>query len=245
VSNWQKFFDGHAPQYHTNVFTRATLAEVDFLVAEIQLSAGCSILDMGCGTGRHSIELAKRGYNVTGVDLSSGMLAQAREAAAQAGVRVNWIQADATQFAAETPFDAAICLCEGAFGLVGDDADVHDSLILHNIARALKPRGMFMLTALNALQSIRQFTDEDVAQGRFDPLTLIETSEMEWETVEGKRSAVVREKRHLPGDLKRLVQEAGFEVLNLWGGTAGNWGRRPLSLDDIEVMIVAREALYG
>lgn len=242
MSNWQKFFDGHASQYHTNVFTRATLAEVDFLIAELQLPLGCSILDMGCGIGRHSVELAKRGYNVTGVDLSSGMLAQARAAAAQAGVGVNWIQSDATQFVSETQFDAALCLCEGAFGLVGDDADVHDALILRNIARALKSRGMFMLTTLNALRSIRQFTDEDVAQGRFDPLTLIETSEMEWETSEGKRSVTVREKRHLPGDLKRLVQAAGFEVLNLWGGTAGNWGRRPLSLDDIEVMLVARKA---
>jgi cyclopropane fatty-acyl-phospholipid synthase-like methyltransferase len=241
VSNWQKFFDGHAPYYHTNVFTRATLAEVDFLIAEFQLPPGCSILDMGCGIGRHSVELAKRGYNVTGVDLSSGMLAQARAAAAQAGVRINWIQADATQFSAETQFDSAICLCEGAFGLVGNDADDHDALILRNVAHALKSGGMFVLTALNALQSIRQFKDEDVTQKRFDPLTLIETSEVEWETPEGKRSVIVREKRHLPGDLKRLVQAAGFEVLDLWGGTAGNWGRRQLSLDDIEVMIVARK----
>jgi cyclopropane fatty-acyl-phospholipid synthase-like methyltransferase len=74
-STWEEFFDAHAPIYENNVFTKNTIREVDFLVKELSLKPGALILDIGCGTGRHSIELAKRGYAVTGLDLSSEMLA--------------------------------------------------------------------------------------------------------------------------------------------------------------------------
>ena len=78
-ADWEKFFDGHAPVYMDNCFTKNTVNEVDFLVEELRLKPGATILDVGCGTGRHAIELARRGYMVTGVDLSSGMLAEAKK----------------------------------------------------------------------------------------------------------------------------------------------------------------------
>lgn len=243
MNNWQLFFDHHAPQYMDNVFTRNTLAEVDFLLEEMNLAPGSAILDMGCGTGRHSVELARRGYCMTGVDLSVGMLAEAVMAAQAAGVQVTWVQSDARAFEAEACFDAAICLCEGAFGLVGtgEDPDMHDPVILQRIYAGLKPGAPFILTALSALRAIREVTPEDVEAGKFDPLTLVETYRMEIETKEGAKTVEVREKKHLPQDLRRMCQQAGFQVLHLWGGTAGNWGRRSVELDEMEVMVVARK----
>ncbi|MBM3317725.1 MAG: methyltransferase domain-containing protein, partial [Candidatus Eisenbacteria bacterium] len=117
--NWQEFFDAHAPIYEENVFTKNTLAEVDFLLEELSLPTGGSVLDVGCGTGRHAVELARRGYAVTGLDLSAQMLCQAARAAQSAGARVEWVHADATRFSLPDRYDAAVCLCEGACGLLG------------------------------------------------------------------------------------------------------------------------------
>jgi len=242
-SEWQRFFDSHAPAYMNNAFTRNTIKEVDFILDELRIRSGSSILDMGCGTGRHAIELAKRGYQVTGVDLSSGMLSQAEKTAKAAKVKVEWIHSDATRFRSDRLFDAAICLCEGAFGLLGikDDPEKHDLLILRNISASLKPRAKLILTALNACAMIRQYTLEDVRKGKFDPQTTVEIHPMNYETPRGKRSVMVREKGYIATELALLFRQAGFKVEHLWGGTAGNWGKRKLELDEIEIMMIGRK----
>jgi cyclopropane fatty-acyl-phospholipid synthase-like methyltransferase len=242
-NEWEEFFDGHAPAYMENVFTKNTLAEVDFIIEELKLPQGCRILDVGCGTGRHSVELATRGYAVTGVDISSGMLAQAREAAKKAGVEVEWIHFDATQFKPERSYDAAICLCEGAFGLLGknDDPLEQGLSILRNISRALKPDSKLMMTVLNGLALVRKYKQEDVEKGVFNPVTLAETYPMEYDTPGGKKSMMVRERGFTPTELKLMLGQTGFEVYNIWGGTAGNWGRRKIDLDEIEIMIIANK----
>ncbi len=238
-STWEAFFDAHAPVYEDNVFTKNTIGEVDFLLEELSLQPGSSILDVGCGTGRHSIELAKRSYAVTGLDLSSEMLARAADAANSAGVNVNWIRSDATQFSLPSKYDGAICLCEGAFGLLGqeDDSIGQPLSILCNIARCLKPQAKAVLTVLSATALIRKHTNKDVAEGRFDPLTMVVSSECP--PREGLPPVAVRERAFVPTELVLLFRLAGMSVLNMWGGTAGNWGRRSLDLDEIEIMIVA------
>lgn len=175
-NNWETFFDAHAPNYMKNGFTKNTLLEVDFIIDELKLSAGSVVLDVGCGTGRHAIELASRGCQVTGVDISSGMLSEARKAATKANVNVEWIHSDAVIFTPNQSFDAVICLCEGAFGLVGRDEEPveRDLAILKNISTALKPNGRFILTTINAYSKVRKITQEHVETGRFNPLTMVE-----------------------------------------------------------------------
>jgi len=195
-NEWEEYFDGHAPVYMDNSFTKNTVKEVDFVLEELKLPQGSHILDVGCGTGRHSVELARRGYQVTGVDISSGMLAEAKKAAREAGVEVEWIHADATEFKSNNTFDAAICLCEGAFGLLGKDSDPfeHGLSILRNINKALKPNAKIIMTALNGLAMIRRFKQADVETGRFDPTTMAEVNPMEYDTSEGKKSLMLRER---------------------------------------------------
>jgi SAM-dependent methyltransferase len=238
---WEAFFDAHAPVYDENQFTNNTVQEVDFLLEELSLKKGALILDVGCGTGRHAVELAKRGYVVTGIDVSAKMLAKAAEKAKAANVNVNLIRGDATQFMLPQKYDGAICLCEGAFGLLGHrDDPFHQPLsILCNISRSLRPQAKAVFTVLNALFMIRKFKNKDIAEGRFDPLTMVESSECAPQ--EGLPGIAVRERAFVPTELVLLCRLAGMSVLNIWGGTAGNWGRRNIDLDEIELMVVARK----
>jgi 2-polyprenyl-3-methyl-5-hydroxy-6-metoxy-1,4-benzoquinol methylase len=241
-TDWKRFFDAHAPRYMENVFTRHTKAEIDFLLGLFPLARGARVLDMGCGTGRHSVELASRGFTVTGVDLSTGMLEQARKAAQAANVSVEFIEEDATKWRSSEPFDAAICLCEGAFGLINakEEPEEHDRAILSNISSSLKPNGPFLLTGLNGYSVIRRMTDELVQQGQFDPATMVADYYDEWDLPEGTMPIRVRERLFVPPEIVRMLVEAGFDVDHVYGGTAGAWGRRPLSLDEIEAMFVCR-----
>lgn len=240
--DWKAFFDAHAPHYMGNVFTQWTTTEVQFLLDRFKLPPGASILDLGCGTGRHAVELAKRGYSVVGVDLSPGMLGEARKAADLAGVEVEWVEADATTFRTERRFDAAICLCEGGFGLIGRDEDpvAHDLGILQSAYDALRPGAPFLLTALNGYSLIRQMKDEHVREGRFDPATMLAAYADDWELPEGKRRVVIRERLFIPPEVVAMMRHVGFEVEHVGGGTAGEWGLRPLKLDEVEAMYIAR-----
>lgn len=241
--DWRRFFDSHAPRYLENSFTRYTLAEVDFLDRLFGLPEGTRWLDMGCGVGRHAIELARMGFRLTGVDLSPGMIAEAQRRAREAGVDVEWIVADATEFRREGAFDAAICLCEGGFGLLGTESDpeTHDQRILDNISASLVPGAPFVLTALNGYQTIRQMKDENVEQGSFDPATMVTHYLDDWNLPEGSRTMAIRERLFIPPEVVRMLRQAGFDVLHVWGGTAGSWAQRPVRLDEIEVMYVARK----
>ncbi len=242
MTEWQHFFNEHAPVYDENCFTKNTIAEVDFLVDVLGLRPGMSILDIGCGTGRHSIELAARGYRMTGLDLSTGMLDQARRKAEAAGVLVEWIQADATDFSFMERFDRVICLCEGSFGLIEsqDDPIRHPLAILQNAAQALKPGGSCLFTVLNGIAMVRRYTQPDVEQHLFDPISLSEHSDVAPLTDAAMIS--LRERGFVPTELRLMFEVAGLTVRHIWGGTAGNWGKRMLDLDEIEIMVVAEKA---
>jgi SAM-dependent methyltransferase len=237
--SWQAFFDAHAPLYMQNEFTHNTIKEVDFLIEELELAPGSRMLDVGCGTGRHSVELARRGFRMTGIDQSTGMLAEARKAAHAAGVEVEWVQADARQFSREGAFDGALCLCEGAFGLLEASGEAVDQPlgILRNVSRSLKPGAKVALTVLNGFWMARRYTQADVERGTFDPLTFSDL--VECAPAEGHAVMRVRQRAFVPTELTLLLQCAGLRSLHIWGGTAGSWNRGPVNLDEIEIMVIA------
>lgn len=242
---WKSFFDQVADRYEREVFTLNTVAEVDFIVEELALKDGACILDIGCGTGRHSIELARRGYLVTGVDISSGMLAVARKNMAEAGVQVEFIECAAQNFTATKQYDAVMSLCEGALCLFDDNDDLwsRDMAIFANMAAALKDDGRFIVTVLNAFRLIRSISDIDVAAGTVDLFTLTSRFENEAAGRDGEVPVKVRgiERYYTPSELVRMVNRIGLKIDKVYGGTAGGWRRGPLKLDEVEFMAIGRK----
>ncbi len=238
-NTWKKFYDFNAPHYEDEIFTTNTAFEVEFLLQELSLHPGMKVLDIGCGTGRHSIALAARGMEMTGLDISSGQLEQARNKAARAGVTVRFIEADAADFTLPEQFDAAICICEGSFGLlsVDDDPLTHEQEILQNVAAVLKPGAPLLMTVRNAFELIRHYNDDDIASETFDLNTLTRVVRLgEW--YPGFDPEIkVKEKCFTPMELRMLLEKNGFAVDKLSGGTAGNWNWHMLSLDEIEIMV--------
>jgi 2-polyprenyl-3-methyl-5-hydroxy-6-metoxy-1,4-benzoquinol methylase len=239
---WEEFFKYEADQYDLEPFTQATKEEIEFLIEQFKLPRGASILDMGCGTGRHSVALAQHGFAVTGVDLSEHMLEKSRARAAAANTQVTFIQCDATAFRSEPVFHAAIGLCEGAMGLLGqgDDPIERDLTVLRNINAALKPNGQFIVNALNVFRVARQVGHDEEAR-TFDVMSQTTLNPMVFETPDGPVEILCRERMYTPTEFTLMLRVAGFVVEHVWGGTAGNWRREPMDLDEYELMAVARK----
>jgi len=108
-----ELFENYGKKYDQEGFTHGTKGECDFIEKELGYNKTLKILDVGCGTGRHTIELTKRGYLVTGVDLSAAQLRRAKEKAEQENLQIVFIQGDARNLPFQNQFDVAIMLCEG------------------------------------------------------------------------------------------------------------------------------------
>ena len=80
----------YANKYDKECFVQGTLGECDFIEQELNYDKKIRIIDIGCGTGRHSIELTKRGYDVMGIDLSESQLVRAKEKAKQLNLKIDF-----------------------------------------------------------------------------------------------------------------------------------------------------------
>jgi ubiquinone/menaquinone biosynthesis C-methylase UbiE len=119
---YQEFFENMGIEYEDYPFTKDTENEVDWMIKEYLTEPEMKILDVGCGTGRHAINLASQGYqHITGIDLSSSMVEAAQKAARDKNLKVDFRACDARELPFNNEFDAAICLCEGAFSLLEND----------------------------------------------------------------------------------------------------------------------------
>jgi 2-polyprenyl-3-methyl-5-hydroxy-6-metoxy-1,4-benzoquinol methylase len=207
-----------------------TRGQVDFVVEQLGLEPGARVLDVACGHGRHSLELARRGFRVTGVDLSSRSLELARETAAGEGLAVDFVQRDARELGFAAEFDAAINLFTSVIGYFEDDAESQD--VLNGVARALVPGGSFLIDTINAYALSRRFEEtmwNDLEsggvmlhRGSFDLLR--GRNEVVWTFIreDGSRSELRHSLRvYTPHELARMLETAGLSVAGSWGGFDG------------------------
>ena len=247
---YEALFDNYAEHYDRENFTRGTLGECDFLEKEFAFDKSIKILDVGCGTGRHAIELTKRGYRVTGVDLSEAQLKRAREKAQAAGLSIDFQCRDARNLPFDNEFDAAIMLCEGGFSLMETDEMNYE--ILRNATRALKPRGKLVFTAPNGLfplfNSVNDFYATEQKEGNslcksagFDLLTFRDLNTVEFEDDSGaKRTLECNERYYVPCEMTWLLKSLGCKTIGIFGARLGEFSREhALTVKDFEMLVVA------
>lgn len=244
---YEELFENSALVYDKQPYVHGTKGEVDFIEHEIAYDKSAKILDIGCGTGRHAIELAKRGYSVTGIDLSASQLARARTKAEAANVHVEFKEANARSLTYNAQFDAVLILCGGAFPLMETDEMNFD--ILKNASNALKNNGVLVFTTLNGLYAMSQYAkaaserDQTVSKGTFDVMTFREHTVYKHVDDNGERHLLRCNLRyHIPPEMTWLLHSVGFSTVNIYGAELGKWNRdKKLSADDLEMLIVARK----
>src|SRR5207248_6233409 len=120
--------------------------------------------DVGCGPGRHSLSLARRGFSVVGIDHSAEFVRLARDAAAASELDATFEELDVRTLDRPGAFDATLCLCQGGFGLLGghDETDVFG-----RIAATVRPGGALAVSAFSAAFAVRHLE----AGEKSDPAT--------------------------------------------------------------------------
>lgn len=126
--------------------------EVDFIEDSLGVEKNGAVLDLACGIGRHAIELARRGYEVVGCDLSLAMLARAGDEAQSRGAKLDFVQGDMRELTFDERFDGVYCW-NTSFGYFEEDKNIQ---VVERVRRALKTGGQFLLDVANRDFLIRQ-----------------------------------------------------------------------------------------
>ncbi len=249
---YEKLFENYSQKYDNECFTQGTIGECDFIEQEINYNKGLKIIDIGCGTGRHSIELSKRGYDVTGIDLSENMLKRAKEKAKKNNLAIDFQQQDARNLTFSKEFDVAIMLCEGGFPLMETDEMNYE--ILKSVTKSLKEKCKFIFTTLNGLfplyHSVEEFHASTTKEGNatyrnntFDLMTFRDHNITEFEDDSGNKKALeCNERYYVPSEITWLLKSLGYKKIDIYGAKPGAFSRKDrLTTKDHEMLVIAEK----
>jgi len=203
-------------------------AELDGVLGLAGVTDGVRVLDLCCGPGRHSLELARRGYRVTGVDRTVAYLARARAAAADEDLAVELVEADMREFARPEAFELALSLYT-CFGYFRDPAE--DRSVLANLYSSLRPGGALVMELMGKEVLARMFQKRHWERGDDGQLLLQEHEIREsWGWIENRWILVdggdVKEfcfghRLYSATELAALLGAVGFEEVEIYGDVNG------------------------
>jgi len=233
TSHWfEPLADHLGSAYLRYSFTRGTEQEVDFLVDVLGVGAGARLLDVGCGPGRHALGFASRGIDVVGIDIAQRFVEIARERVPSA----RFERMDARHLTFESEFDAAISLCQGAFGLVRPGEDLE---VLRGIAQALKPGARCAVSAFSSYFQVRYPQEH----GTFDAATGVHHERTVLKSEAGEDLAAdLWTTCYTARELRLLFTEAGLAVHDVWSVEPGRYGRSEPTIESPELLVVASRA---
>ncbi len=203
---------------------QATQAEAEFVADAMGLTPGQQVLDVGCGYGRHAMELAARGFHVVGLDLSAPLLLRGGEEAQRRNLQINFVRGDMRELDFDSQFDGAYCLFS-TFGYFDDETNKRT---IASIARALKPGGRILLEILNRDYVIADLPTRVWWEG--DGCVVLEEVELNYfsSRIQVNRSVVFDDGRQVEQEISirayslhevgKLMHAAGFRVIEVSGG---------------------------
>jgi len=236
-SHWfEPIADHLGSAYLRYSFTKGTRQEVDFLTDALRLQPGQRVLDVGCGPGRHAYELARRGLVVHGIDISDRFIELANTNAPSGAT---FERRDARDLDYDGDFDAVVCLCQGAFGLMTANGD--DETVLDGMARALKPGGALALSAFNAYFAVKYFAADDNPDATFDAATGVNHEHTEVRNEQGEARPVdLWTGCYTPRELRVLCRLAGLAVESISSVEPGNYQLAAPTTETAEFLVIAR-----
>ncbi len=242
-STWYVDFFTELPNefWRRAVPPEVTVEEIDFVEKRLGLAPRSRILDVPCGSGRHSLELARRGYRVTGVDLSAEAIEHARRAAA--GLEVEFVQADMREIPRDNGFDAGVCL-GNSFGYLELDGLREFAAAL---GAAIRPGGGLVVDFAAAAESVLPGYRAESRTMRTGDMTVHATSEYDvagsrmfsrYRFTRGEEELDVTAIHHVytVAQLVDLLSGNGFTGFELFGGPGGE----PYELGTGRLLITAR-----
>lgn len=254
-TNWfEDFFHGLALDlWRKAIPPEHTQREAEFLIKALNRKAGTHLLDVPCGNGRLSFELAKRGFRVTAVDISEEFIEEARNTQARlidlsadadgtdSIAEANFILGDMRYIEGETIYDGAYCF-GNSFGFM-EYADMEE--FLRRVARALKPNARFIVNTGMAAESVLPDFEEQSCHEVGDIVTTIKEqynaaescidSEYIFESNGEKQSGFAKHWIYTTAEIRRMLERAGFNVLDMFGSLKC----QPFKLGSRELFVVS------
>jgi len=243
---YKELFAGEDPaRFEHYAETETSRQQVDFVIDKLSLEPGARVLDLCCGQGRHLIDLARRGYDVVGLDLSEYMLEQCKTVAAAEGISPVLVHADMREVGFTAEFDAVINMFT-SFGYLENDSE--DQRVINAASLALKGGGSLLIDLMN----------RDWLMGVFKPVEWQENSrgdlilsERDFDAITGRvnarevtihpdgartdRSHCIR--LYTYNELDAMLQQAGLKIQSTYGG----FDSSPFHFRSRRMIVIARK----
>jgi len=201
--------------------------EVANIISLLNISPAASVLDLCCGPGRHSLQLARHGFSVTGVDRTKTYLEKARKQAEIEGLEVEFIQEDMRGFCKPNTFDVAINLFT-SFGYFEDIND--DRKVITNVYRSLKEKGAFLIDTMGKEVLARVFRERDWYE--VNNVMVLEERKVckNWSWIENRWIMIkdgkmeeykISHRLYSAAELTALLNDCGFSAIDVHGDLTG------------------------